>query len=128
MENMKQFNLKEYLENPKRKIVTRDGRHARVVYTNVKNKYYPIVSLVEDSQGIERVSTVNPNGQAFSGMDSPLDLFFKPIKRIGWINMYKSDITGKTYSTGTIYTSKDNAIENKLDSLYIGSIEIEWEE
>ena len=29
---MKQFNLKEYLENPSRKVVTGDDRNARIIF------------------------------------------------------------------------------------------------
>lgn len=35
---MKQFNLEEYLKNPKRKVVTRDGRDVRVICTDRKTK------------------------------------------------------------------------------------------
>ena len=30
---MKQFNLEEYLKNPSRKVITRDGREARIMCT-----------------------------------------------------------------------------------------------
>ena len=30
---MKQFNLNEYLANPQRKIITRDGRPVRIIST-----------------------------------------------------------------------------------------------
>ena len=48
---MKQFNLEEYLKNPSRKIITRDGRNVRIVCTNAKS--FPIVALVEDFSGNE---------------------------------------------------------------------------
>lgn len=47
---MKQFNLEEYLKNPSRKVVTRDGRNARIICTDAKGKY-PIVALMEISDG-----------------------------------------------------------------------------
>lgn len=34
---MKKFDLKEYLGNPKRKVVTRNGRPIRIICTNMKN-------------------------------------------------------------------------------------------
>ena len=34
---MKKFNLKEYLKNPSVKIVTRDGKPARIICTNKQN-------------------------------------------------------------------------------------------
>ena len=33
---MKQFNLEEYLKNPSRKVITRDGREARINCTEGK--------------------------------------------------------------------------------------------
>lgn len=51
---MKPFNLKEYLENPYRKVVTRDGRTVRIICTNgklfsprVDGTIYPVVALVK---------------------------------------------------------------------------------
>lgn len=34
---MKQFSLEEYIKNPSRKIVTRDGKEARIVCTDKKD-------------------------------------------------------------------------------------------
>ena len=31
---MKQFNLAEYLENPNKKIITKDGKSVRILYAN----------------------------------------------------------------------------------------------
>ena len=33
---MKQFNLKEYLENPKEEVVTREGNPVRIICTDKK--------------------------------------------------------------------------------------------
>ena len=38
---MKQFNLMEYLANPSRKIVTRDGRNVRIICTDKKGTNFP---------------------------------------------------------------------------------------
>lgn len=40
---MKQFNLDEYLANPSRKVVTRDGRNVRIRCTDRKSEEQPIV-------------------------------------------------------------------------------------
>jgi hypothetical protein len=42
---MKQFNLEEYLANPSRKVVTREGRSARIICTDAKEGY-PVVALI----------------------------------------------------------------------------------
>ena len=45
---MKPFNLEEYLANPNRKIVTRDGRNVRIICTDRKDSDFPIVALVKN--------------------------------------------------------------------------------
>ena len=47
---MKQFSLEEYLKNPSRKVVTRDGRKARIVCTDAMGDY-PLIALVEALDG-----------------------------------------------------------------------------
>ena len=43
---MKAFNLQAYLENPQRKIVTRNGDKIRIICTDKKSTGYPIVALL----------------------------------------------------------------------------------
>ena len=62
---MKPFNLEEYLKNPSRKIVTRDGRNARIVCTDRRYENYPIVALVQISDNCinEEVYTYTKDGE-----------------------------------------------------------------
>lgn len=48
---MKQFNLDEYLKNPGRKIVTRDGHKARVICTDRNVDDYIVIALVQETLG-----------------------------------------------------------------------------
>ena len=43
---MKAFNLKEYLKNPSRKVVTRDGRNVTIHCTNLDG-IFPVVAEIE---------------------------------------------------------------------------------
>lgn len=45
---MKQFDIEKYLENPKQRVVTRDGRNVRIICTDRRadDDHRPIVSLV----------------------------------------------------------------------------------
>lgn len=45
---MERFSLEKYLENPSRKVVTRDGRSVRVVCTDSPDEVFPIVGFVEN--------------------------------------------------------------------------------
>lgn len=56
MENMKRFNLEEYLKNPNRKIITRDNHSARVVCTDQKGGNYPVIALVQKGNKLHKRS------------------------------------------------------------------------
>ena len=121
---MKPFNIKEYNNNPSRKVVTRDGRPVRILCTNAK-RTYPVVALIEDKDNKEDVlCTYLPDG-TMCGMTGHNDLFFVPIKREGWTNIYKN--TQGQLSTGIIYNTKEEALRvANHDS--IATTKIEWEE
>lgn len=80
---MKQFSLEEYLANPSRKVVTRDGRKvSRFLCTDAKSNY-PIVTLVEESKDDECVLSYTTDGEWCEGRTSDNDLFFAPEKHEG---------------------------------------------
>lgn len=129
---MKHFDLQEYLKNPDRKLVTRDGRSARIICTDRKgvgvDSPYPIVALIECHDEIgktENVMTFTPEGRQRSKSDSDVDLFFDPEKKEGWVNIYKY-ASGHTH-LGKIYNSKEEAETNHVND-YVTTIKIEWEE
>ena len=76
---MEQFNLEEYLKNPNRKIVTRNGNPVRIICTNRKSENRPIVALIQDNPyNEEYVYYYTIDGKlAINGMKS-MDLFFDP--------------------------------------------------
>ena len=122
---MKRFSLEEYLKNPTRPIVTRDGRNARIVCTDRKSYTFPIVVLIEGCYQ-ENICAYTKDGLYSHGMECPCDLFFAPIKKEGWVNMYKTR-SGAT-QIGQIYSSKEEAEMGRKDANYISTAKIEWEE
>ena len=120
---MKQFNLDEYLKNPSKKVVTRDGRSARICCTDRKSEEQPIVALIASlTEDSEYVGTYRKDGiWSTCGCASELDLFFSPEKHEAWINIYPDS------SIGGIYTSEEEA-RNAASPSYISTIKIEWEE
>ena len=122
---MKQFSLEEYLKNPTRPIVTRDGRNVRIVCTDRKSYTFPIVVLIEGCYQ-ENICAYTKDGLYSHGMECPCDLFFAPIKNEGWVNMYKTR-SGAT-QIGQIYSSKEEAEMGRKDANYISTAKIEWEE
>ena len=78
---MKQFSLDKYLENPSRKVVTRDGRVVRIICCDAKNSK-PIVALVLTRSISQRefdeltVSYFNDGTYYGKATEDFLDLFF----------------------------------------------------
>ena len=123
---MKQFNLKEYLENPSKKVITRTGKNARIRCTDVKRELYPVLALV-DFEDYESPVLYTADGEFILGQERDFDLFFAPEKHTDYINLYRN---GDSYFLGgRVYTSEENAryIANE-NNQYIKTIKIEWEE
>ena len=121
---MKQFSLEEYLKNPERKVVTRDGRSVRIKCTDKKSDYYPIVALI-DLGNLEDICSFSKNGEYWIGSKTKLDLFFIPEKHEGWINIYSDSYFS---ASSRIFSSKEDAEkEGKKWKDYVATIKIEWE-
>ena len=123
---MKQFNLKEYLKNPSKKVVTRDGRNARIICTDAKGEL-PIVALIETYAGsIENAYKFRENGCVSDGYCR--DLFFAPEKHEGWVNVYKGE--NRDYFTlgSMIYDRKEDAEKCRIEETCVATVKIEWED
>ena len=125
---MEQFSLEKYLANPSRKVKTRNGRNViRILYTNAKGDY-PIIILIESTEGSEYALSYTKDGKYIKGTIDNNDLFFVPEKHEGWINVYRNRDSGHTYA-GAVYDSKEDAQKRKvIDENYVTTIKIEWEE
>lgn len=123
---MKQFNLEEYLTNPNKKVITRDGHDVRIVCTDCKAYEYPIVALVTCDDD-EFVVNCTKEGKCHAPNKYKYDLFFAPVKKSGWINLYKIN---SIISPGPrAYDTEEEAESAAVDkSNYISTIKIEWEE
>ena len=122
---MKQFNLEEYLKNPSKKVVTRDGRSVKIHCTN----YIGAQKIIAQVEGNDYSSAFSNDGRFIVGDESSCDLFFAPEKHEGWLNLFK-DTLGIIYG-GCVYTSKDEAKEEEHPTdreSHVATIKIEWEE
>ena len=125
---MKRFSLEEYLKNPSRKVITRDGRNARIICTDAKNNY-PIVALIETPNGRERQPCgYKEDGTYIIGEKLSCDLFFAPEKHEGWLNIYRSE--SGFYLRGNPYKSKEEAekVAKANYKTFCATVKIEWEE
>ena len=126
LNNKCNFNLDEYLKNPNKKVITRDGNSVRILCTDAKGNF-PIIALVEIHNDTELVIRLRENGHFYNDTEDSRDLFFTPEKNSGWINLYKIN---STISPGPrAYNTKEDAESVIGDkSYYISTIKIEWEE
>lgn len=123
---MKPFDLEEYLKDQTKKLVTRNGKKARIICTNRLMEDFPICALV-DENGEEYYYSYTINGKHLTDSDNGYDLFFASEKKEGWVNIFKTDID--MLKSGRIYNSKTEAKESVVDEeKYVDTVKIEWEE
>ena len=124
---MKPFNLEEYLANPSRKVVARDGKAVKILCTNYDSSQ-PIIAEIE---GRDYSQSFTKDGRYYiDNRNSPYDLFFAPTKHEGWINLFRDCYTGVNYPGCRLFNTKKEAKQNLAieDDRYIATIKIEWEE
>ena len=119
-ELMKQFNLEEYLKNPSKKVVTRDGRSVKIHCTN----YIGAQKIIAQVEGNDYSSAFSNDGRFIVGEESRCDLFFAE-KQEGWMNIYRA--RGYCYGGSVIYPT-EVAAKAAADPDPVATIKIEWEE
>ena len=126
---MKQFNLQEYLANPSRQVVTREGKKVRIVCTDRAGlAAKPIVALITLPNGDEVIKTFWDNGIETAGSEDKNDLFFAPEKHEGWIVINKWP-DGVRDTNRIIYHTKLDIPDIPPESIQlVAPIKIEWEE
>lgn len=119
---MKQFNLEEYLANPSRKVITRDGQNVKIHCTN----FIGSQQIIGQVEGYAFSISFSEDGRyANDRDDSHLDLFFAPEKHEGW------GVICGSFLARAIFTAKEEAEEvvKRMKSKYFVAIaKIEWEE
>ena len=65
---------------------------------------FPIIALVETYNGNETVLRLKENGRFYNDTENSSDLFFAPVKKEGWINLFK---VNSTMTTGEIYNTEE---------------------
>lgn len=127
---MKQFSIEEYLKNPDRKVVTRNGLPVRIICTD-RNYKLPIIALILEKDGTEIVCSYNARGEYWRSNElTDMDLIFAPENKEGWVNVFR-DSSGSGYKYAVIFNSEQEArndvVENERCG-YITTTKIEWEE
>lgn len=122
---MKAFNLEEYLKNPSRKVVTKEGKTIKRILCTDARGDYPIIALV-DYGSYDNALSYTKDGTFYASTEPSVnDLFFAPEKHEGWINLYKD--TAGIYVPSQIYKTKESAEASSCITC-IATVKIEWEE
>ena len=123
---MRQFSLEEYLKNPSRKVITRDGQSVKIYCTNFDSNSGQLI--VAEIEGSGYSTTFFKNGKYFKSEETPLDLFFAAEKHEGWIVINKWP-DGVRDTNGIIYHTKLDIPDIPPESIQlVAPIKIEWEE
>ena len=132
---MKQFNLDEYLANPSKKVVTRDGRSVKRVLCTDAMGSYPIVVLVENYDGTsDDAIKYTKDGRYFTKGTDNKDLFFVTEKYEGWVNIYEAVVPRQTIGSlvtryvGSSIWPTEEAAKKAAVADPVATIKIEWEE
>ena len=125
---MKPFSLDEYLKNPSKKVVTKEGKTVKRILCTDAVGTYPIVALVKVYDGTsDRAIMYTKEGVYINGQTNGYDLFFASERHEGWINVYFGS-EDNILSGGCIYNSKEEAEKVGSEcSGYITTSKIEWE-
>lgn len=127
---MKAFSLEEYLKNPSKKVVTRDGRAIKRILCTDARGIYPIVALV-DCSSYDSAIACTKDGKFYAYDETSVnDLFFIPEKNEGWFNIYLSEESGFFVRQTHPYQSKAEAeeIAKANPKTFFATAKIEWEE
>ena len=128
---LKPFNLEAAKAG--KPVCTRDGHKARIICFDrrlfYKNVSYPILALVERSDGEDDVCGYNEKGKVLieDGAEYKDDLMMLSEKKEGWVNVYYDNDTSSHRGCRFIYDTKERAVK-EAGSAYITTIKINWEE
>ena len=122
---MKPFNLKEHLEHPEWKVVTREGKPVRILCTDLDDNDYPVAAVV----GNFHVDKYTAEGLFQAGKETKYDLFFASEKHEGWVIISKLPFTDSFEIFPEIFATKEEAVRVWEDNpgIKCSIIKIEWE-
>lgn len=123
---MKPFSIKEYLENPNREVVTREGKPVRILCTDLDDNDYPVAAATRN----RHVDRYTADGRFQAGQVNKYDLFFANEKREGWALIYKETAIRASRLSPEIYATKEAAVRvwEANPGIECSIVKIEWEE
>lgn len=126
--NLKPFDIEKAKAGAK--VITREGKNARIISYDKIGTEYPIVALINTGD-VEMVFTFTEKGYYDSNeQPHPNDLFLLFEKKEGWVNVYRDEYGFCKVKLGPyVYISEIDAESSRKDCPeYITTTKIEWEE
>lgn len=124
MGRMKAFDIE--LAKKRHPVQTRDGKPVRIICFDRKGNV-PIVALVDMGDDAEHVRYYRANGRRSNTSDVSMDLVMAPVKKEGWVNVYKGDLGN--FVAGGVFSTPGRAEDNIIgDYVYVTTTFIKWEE
>ena len=122
---MKPFSIKEHLEHPEWKVVTREGKPVQILRTDLDDNDYPVAAATKNWH-VDKYTT---GGLFNAGRETKYDLFFASEKHEGWVIISKLPFTDSFEIFPEIFATKEEAVRVWEDSPRIkcSIIKIEWE-
>ncbi len=127
---MKPFDLE--LAKQGKPVCNGYGMDVRILCYDLKDDKYPIAGAITDPEtNRETLQKYTLDGYVIGdGANNNGDLFMKPEKKEGWINVFINASYFGSKTAGTIYPTKEEALKD-VDTKsphYIDTVKIEWEE
>ena len=121
---MKPFSIKEHLEHPEWKVVTREGKPVQILRTDLDDNDYPVAAVV----GNFHVDKYTAEGLFQAGKETKYDLFFNETRE-GWVIISKLPFTDSFEIFPEIFATKEEAVRVWEDNpgIKCSIIKIEWE-
>lgn len=121
---MRPFNLKEYLEHPDWKVVTREGEPVRILCTDLDDDDYPVAAAIKN----RHVDRYTADGLFLFDMDTKFDLYFYSKKIEVWTLFVKC--AGNFVLGSIFYDTIEEAqrVQESDPDRYGPIVKVEWEE
>ena len=122
---MKPFSIKEHLEHPEWKVVTREGKPVQILRTDLDDNDYPVAAATKNWH-VDKYTT---GGLFNAGRETKYDLFFASEKHEGWVIISKLPFTDSFEIFPEIFATKEEAVRVWEDNpgIKCSIIKIEWE-
>lgn len=121
---MKPFSIKEHLEHPDWKVVTREGEPVRILCTDLDDNDYPVAAATKN----RHVDRYTSDGLFQAGWETKYDLFFYSKKIEVWTLLVKC--AGNFILGSILYDTIEEArrVQESDPDRYGPIVKVEWEE